>query len=92
MMFITDVLTRIRRKTRRCPKAKAGALPNVPVGCGNLIREITQYFFIICIIKTVIIFVIYWRYIRHKWYKKIKNYYNLKGSNTLILQTKKAKR
>ena len=33
----------------------------------------------------------YWRYNRPKWYKKyIKNYYNLKGSNTLILQTKKA--
>ena len=47
MMIITDVLTRIRRKTRRCRKAKAGALLNVPVGYGILIREAvreaTQY-------------------------------------------------
>ena len=42
------------------------------------------------IIIIVIIFIIYWRYIRPKWYKNWKkNYYNLKGSNTLILQTKK---
>ena len=46
----------------------------------------------ICIIIIVNIFIIYWRYIRPKWYKKhTKTYYNLKGSNTLILQTKKTK-
>ena len=38
----------------------------------------------------LIMFIIYWRYIRPKWNKKYtKNYYNLKGLNTLILQTKK---
>ena len=48
-------------------------------------------FNIICIVIIVFIFIIYWRYIHPKWYKKyIENYYNLKGSNTLILQIKKA--
>ena len=41
---------------------------------------------LICIFIIVILFIIYWRYIRPKWCKKfIKNYHNLKGSNTLIL-------
>ena len=47
-------------------------------------------FIIICIVIILIVLIIYWRYIRPKWFKKyIKNYYTLKGSNTFILQTKK---
>ena len=52
------------------------------------LRNYAMLIFIFLII-IIIIFRVYWRYIRPKWYKKyIKNYYNLKGSNTLILQTK----
>ena len=74
-------------------KVLLAPLPNVPVGYGNLIREatreITQCLFFVFILIIVIMFIIYWRYIRPKWSKKyIKKYYNLKGSNTLILQTK----
>ena len=56
---------------------------------GSYARSYAMFIFIFLII-IVIIFIIYWRYIRPKWYKKIyeKNYYSLKGSNTLILQTK----
>ena len=55
---------------------------------GSYARSYAMFIFIFIII-IVIIFIIYWRYIRAKWYKKyIKNYYNLTGSNTLILQTK----
>ena len=51
-------------------------------------------FIFIFIIILVIIFIIYWRYIFALTGIKvyIKNYYNLKGSNTFILQTKKVKR
>ena len=45
------------------------------------------------IITLVIIFILYWRYICPEWYKNyIKNYYNLEGSITVILQAKKVKR
>ena len=55
---------------------------------GSYARSYAMFIFIFIII-IVIIFIIYWRYIRPKCYKKyMKNYYNLKGSNTLILQTK----
>ena len=66
-MINTDVLTRIRWKTRRCPKAKAGALRNF--NPQSYARSYAM-FIIICIIIKVIIFIIYWRYIRPKWYKK----------------------
>ena len=36
------IITVVRWKTRRCPKAKAGALPNVPVGYGIFFREATR--------------------------------------------------
>ena len=55
---------------------------------GSYARSYAMFVFIFIII-IVIIFIIYWRYIRPKSYKKyIKNYYNLKGSKALILQTK----
>ena len=52
----------------------------------QLYKVITNPMFIVClIIFIVIIVVIYWNYIRPMSFKKfIKNYYNLKGSNTLI--------
>ena len=52
----------------------------------QLYKVITNPMFIVyLIIFIVIIVVIYWNYIRPMSFKKIiKNYYNLKGSNTLI--------
>ena len=49
-------------------------------------KSIMNPMFITFIILFIVIaFIIHWYYVRPNWYKKfMKNYYNFKGSNTLI--------
>ena len=58
------------RKTRRCPKAKAGRTTERAIW----LRKINprNYAMFVFIFKNIIVnkFIIYWRYIRPEWYKK----------------------
>ena len=70
----------------------AGAEANAKATAANwyqktrIYKVITNPMFIVCLILFIgIIIVIYWSYIRPRQFKQfIKNYYILRGSNTLI--------